>query len=59
MVALFKGNKEVVASSNALKKELGESRSEVEGLVHERAHLEERLRCLELEREAEAEVFQK
>ena len=59
MVALSKRNKEVLASSSALKKELGESRSEVEGLVHERARLEERLRRLESERKAEADVFQK
>ena len=50
MIALSKRNKEVVASSNVLKKELGKSRSEVEGLVHERARLEDRLRHLELER---------
>ena len=59
MVALSRRNKEVGASSNALKKELGECRSEVEGLVHERARLEDRLRHLELERKAEVEVSQK
>ena len=59
MVALSKRNKEVIASSNALKKELSESRSEVEGLVHKRARLEERVRRLELERKVEAEVSQK
>ena len=59
MVALSKRNKEVVTSSSALKKELAESQSEVKGLVHERARLEERLRHLELERKDEVEVSQK
>ena len=59
MVVLSKRNKEVVTLSNNLKKERGENQSEVEGLVHERGRLEDRLCYVELERKAEAEVSQR
>ena len=57
MVALSRRNKEVVTSSNVLKKELGESSSKVDSLMHESACLKERLRRMELERIAKIEVF--